>query len=159
MTDSHDPSRFASELLRQDEPLSDSEYQEYRGKLENALMTTARREKRAGRFLIASLVISFTLMFVGGSKLLGSFDPWSKDATFVSAALGLVFSLAIAIFLLSACTYFWWFQPGVKDAKERLRDANILDLQRQIRELREKAAPIARHEKPTPEKPQSDSHG
>jgi hypothetical protein len=157
MTDSRDPSRFASELLRQDEPLSDSQYKEYRGNLENALAKTEGREKLARRFLIASLVISFTLMFVGGSKLLGSFDPWSKDATFVSAALGLVFSLAMAIFLLSACAFFWWFQPGVKDAKERLRDANILDLQRQIRELREKAALIARPEKPNPEKPQSDS--
>jgi hypothetical protein len=158
MTDSRDPSRFASELLRQDEPLSDSQYEEYRGNLDRALAKTERREKLARRFVVASLVISFVLMFVGGSKLLGSFDPWSKDATFVSAALGLVFSLAIAIFLLSAVAYFWWFQPGVKDAKERLRDANILDLQRQIRELREKAAPISRHEHPNPEKPQSDSH-
>ena len=34
---------------------------------------------------------------------------------------------------------------------------NVLDLQRQIRELREKAATTSRREKPTPEKPQSDS--
>ena len=153
MNDSRDPSRFASELLRQDEPLSDSEYQKYRRDLETALATTARREKLARRFVIASCVITFTLMFVGGSKLVGDFDPWSKDATIVSTALGLVYSLAIVIFLLSSVIYFWWYQPKVKDAKERLRDANILDLQRQIRELREKAAPTSRHEKPNPQNP------
>jgi hypothetical protein len=150
MNESRDPSRFASELLRQDEPLSDSEYQTYRGKLENALATTARREKLTRRFVVASCVITFALMFVGGSKVVGDFDPWSKDATFVSMTLGLVFSLAIATFLLSSVTYFWWYQPKVKDAKERLRDANLLDLQRQIRELREKAATTSRHEKPNP---------
>jgi hypothetical protein len=153
MANTHDPGRFASELLRQDEPLSDSEYQEYRRKLENALTAADRREKRAGRIVVASGVISLTLMFVGGSKLLGDFDPWSKDANVVSVAAGVVYLLATGLFFLCLASYYSRFRPAVRDAKERLRDASILDLQRQIRELRERAKQDARSDEPTSGKP------
>jgi hypothetical protein len=155
MTDSPDPRRFAADLLRQDESPTEAEYQAYRGKLDSALRASERWAKWTGRVVAASCIIGFVLMFAGGSKVLGDFDPWSQNATPVSVALGLVFALTIVVFLLSSTTYFWWLQPGVQGVKGRLRDANILDLQRQLSELRQRAEPTSRHEKPDPGTPPS----
>jgi hypothetical protein len=155
MANSRDPGRLASELLRQDEPLSDSEYQAYRRKLETALTTAERREKLVGRIAVASFIISFTLMFVGGSRVLGDFDPWSKNANIVSVTAGTVYILAIVLFFLSLASYYSRFRPGVREARERLRDATILDLQRQIRELRELAERNAPPEEPKSDQPNS----
>jgi hypothetical protein len=153
MTDSPDPRRFAAELLRQDESPTEAEYQAYRGKLENAVRASERWAKWTGRVVAASCIIGFMLMFAGGSKVFGDFDPWSQNATPVSVALGLIFALAIVVFLLSAMAYFWWFQPGVLGVKGRLRDANILDLRRQLRELREAAGAASRPARPDAEPP------
>jgi hypothetical protein len=148
MASRHDETSFASRLLRQDEPLSDAQYQEYHRKLEGAFRAAERRERLAGRVVIGSCVVSLTLMFVGGSKLLGAFDPWSKDATIWSVAAGVVYFLATGLFFLSLASYYSRFRPRVRDAKERLRDAAILDLQRQLRELHEQAGRGARRDEP-----------
>jgi hypothetical protein len=151
MSNPRDTNRFASRLLRQDESLSDSRYQEYRVKLEIALQTAERREKLIGHVVVASCVVSFTLMFVGGSKLLGDFDPWSKNATTTSIATGVVYLLTTVLFFLSLATYYSRLRPAVKDAKERLRDERILDLQRQIEEIRKLLVSNTRHDEPNAE--------
>ena len=149
MTNSHNTSRFAAQLLQQDEPLSDSQYKEYRMKLENALTTAERREKLARRVVVVSCVVSFTLIFVGGSQIFGDFDPWSKEATIVSVTLGVIYFLAAVIFPLSLASYYSRFRPRVREAKEQIRDASILDLQREICELRKQIAATSRHEDAT----------
>ena len=155
MANRHDPSSFAARLLGQDEPLSDAQYQEYRRGLDDALRAAERRERLAGRVAVGSFVVSLTLMFVGGSKLLGDFDPWSKGATVVSVAAGAVYLLATALFFLSLASYYSRFRPRVRDAKERLRDLVLLDLQRQIRELREQAGRRSGRDEPDAEPPKS----
>jgi hypothetical protein len=156
MPDQHNPRGFASRLLQQDESLSDSKYQEYRMKLENALRVAERREKLAGRVVVASCVITVTLMFVGGSRLLGDFDPWSKEANFVSVAAGVVYLLATGVFFLSLASYFSRFRPGVKAAREEIRDAMLLDLQRQVRELREQGERRSSRAEPNCDQPKAD---
>jgi hypothetical protein len=150
MADPNEPHDFASRLLRQDEPVREAVYQAYRDRLEVALRAAEWRENWAGRVVAVACVVSFALMFVGGSKWLGDFDPWSKDATALSVTAAVVYLLATLTFFLGLASYYSRFRPGVRDAKERLRDAAILDLQRQVRELREQVERNARRvaEKP-----------
>jgi hypothetical protein len=140
MNDPRDPNSLAARLLRQDEPVSPARYQEYRAKLEAAVTAARWRERLAGRVVVISCVLSLTLMFVGGSKVLGPFDPWSKEATPLSVSAGVVYCLATGVFWLSLASYFSRFRPGVSEARERLRDADLLELQQQVRELREELA-------------------
>ena len=144
MADRHDETGFASRLLRQDEPPTDAEYREYRRRLEDALAAAERRVRVTGYVVVGSCVVSLTLMFVGGSKVLGDFDPWSRDATAWSVAAGVVYVLATGLFFLSLASYCSRFRPRVRDAKDQLRDTAILGLQRQLRELREQAGRDAR---------------
>jgi hypothetical protein len=137
MNDPRDPDSLAARLLRQDDPVSAARYQEYRAKLEAALTAARWRERLAGRVVVIACVLSLALMFVGGGGVIGSFDPWSKDATLVSVAAGVVYCVATGVFFLSLASYFSRFRPGVSEARERLRDADLLELQQQIRELRE----------------------
>jgi len=151
--DPRDTRGFASRLLRQDEPLSDSQYQEYHARLEAALTAAERRVKVAGWVVVTSCVLVLALTFLGASKLLGDFDPWSKESTAWSVAAGVAYWLATATFFLSLASYYSRFRLGVKDARERLRDAALLDLQKQIRELRELVERNSRRDERDPGKP------
>lgn len=141
MADTPDRNSFANQLLRQDKPLNDSEYRAYRERLADALVAAERRVLWTGRICAGSFVVSLALMFVGGSKLIGSFDPGSKDATFWSVGAGAVYWLATIVFFLSLASYYSRLRPRVRDTKDELRDAVVLDLERQLRELRERTGP------------------
>lgn len=136
MAQPEDLKPFASRLLGQDSPPSDAQYKEYRMKLDLALDLSRRREVIVGRIAVVSFVVSLTLMFVGGSRVIGDFDPWSRQATPLSILAGLVYVLATITCALSLASYFSRFRPATRAAEERLRDAAIADLQRQLHELR-----------------------
>ena len=146
MNDPPEINSFARQLLGQDEPLSSSEYKEYRIKLENALTSAERRNQLASRIVYVSFVVVVALMFVGGSRVVGSFDPWSKDATPVSVAIGVIYMLAAVIFPISLASYYSRFRPKVGQIKEQLRDASILALQGELSELRKQIAIISRRD-------------
>jgi len=143
MTNPQHENRFASQLLQQDESLTDSEYKEYRMNLENALRAAERKEQLAGYVAAASFAVALALMFVGGSKILGDFDPWSKNANPLSVTVGVIYCLAAVTWPLALAVGFSRFRPAVGAAKERLRDAMIVDLQREIRELRRRIDPAS----------------
>jgi hypothetical protein len=155
MTDPRHTDSFASQLLRQEDGLSDSQYREYREKLERALEKAMRRERLVYWVCAVSCVVMVTLSFVGGSKVLGDFDPWSKGANFWSVTAGVVYVLATILFFLSLASYYSRFRPATRDAGERLRDASILELQQQVRELRKLITPTSPPGEPNPDKPQS----
>ena len=81
MSSGNNPGHFAMQLLQQDQPFSESEYKEYRMKLEDALTAARRRERLVGHAAWVSFLIGVVLMFVGGSRVVGDLDPWSRDAT------------------------------------------------------------------------------
>lgn len=137
MTDPAAQRRFAAQLLQQDQPLSDPEYKEYRMNLECVLSRAERREQVARYVVLVSLVLSLVLMFVGGSKVLGDFDPWSTRSTSISVVLGVVYVAATVLFWVSLASYFSRFRPGIRNAQDQIREAMLHDVQRQLRELRE----------------------
>jgi hypothetical protein len=146
MPSSHESSLFATQLLKQDEPLNDSEYKEYRMKLENALKTAERREKLVGHVTWIAFLVTLILMFVGGSRVLGSFDPWSNDATIVSVTLGVIYWIAIVAGSVGLASYYSRFRPKVREIKEQIRDTAILALQGEIAELRKEISSRSRHD-------------
>ena len=132
--------QFAAQLLQLDQPLSESQYKEYRMKLEQALTSTERWEKRTFIAAGSAFAVALMLMFVGGSKVVGEFDPWSKDATILSIILGVIYCLASATFPLAVAANLTRFRPRAKDLKEQIRDASILALHGEISELRKQVA-------------------
>ena len=139
MANSEKKTRFAAQLLQQDEPVSDTQYKEYRMKLDIALTKAERREQVARHVVVVSCVVSFALMLVGGSRILGDFDPWSRDATILSVVLGVVYCIAVVTWLLAMASYFSRFRPRVRDIKEQIRDTAILALQCEIADLRKQS--------------------
>jgi hypothetical protein len=75
-------------------------------------------------------------MFVGGSQVVGSFDPWDDDATIVSVTLGAIYCVAGVVFWIALASYFSRFRPRTREVKDNLRDARMLELEREITELR-----------------------
>lgn len=142
MTNSPQSSRLALQLLQQDQPLSESEYKEYRMKLEQELKSVERREKLATRAASVSIVLAFVVMIIGASGVAGDFDPWSKEATILSIPLGVTYVLAWVVFLLSVAATVSRFHPRIKDLKEQIRDASILALHGEIAELRKQVATL-----------------
>jgi hypothetical protein len=142
MAESPHVNRFAELLLHQDQPLSGPEYQEHRMKLEQLLKRTQGRERLAVWAASISIGVAFVGMVLGGSGLIGDFDPSSKDATIWSAIVGVAYVIAWIVFFVSIVASFSRFQPRVKDLKEQLRDASILALHGEIAELRRQVATL-----------------
>lgn len=109
--------RLDSLLHRQDESLSDSEYKDYRMNLMNALNAAERKEKLAAAVGAAAFATALVLMFVGGSRIVGDFDPWSKDANPLSVTVGVVWCLASVTWPLALAVGFGRFRPAIGAAK------------------------------------------
>jgi hypothetical protein len=148
MPEPHETSRFAMQLLQQDEPLNPTAYKEHRMKLENALTTAERREKLAVRVAGTSFVVAIVLMFAGGAKVFGSFDPWDKDATIVSVTLGVIFAVVSVAWPIALAVGFSRFRPRIREIKEQIRDTSLLALQCEIAELRKQISAISRRDDP-----------
>lgn len=148
MDSSHATNRLASQLLQLDEPLNDSQYKEYRMSLENALTLADRREKLLGRIAGSAFVVGVILMFVGGSKVAGAFDPTSKDATILSVTLGLIYVAASIVWPIALATYFARLRPKIRDLKDQIRDTSLLALLSEVAQLRKEINARTRHDDP-----------
>lgn len=137
MTDPASHRRLAVELLKQDQALSGSQYEEYRMRLEGALSRAEWRERVVGYVVSVACVVFVILLFMGGSRLVGSFDPWSSDATVLSVSLAVLMVIAGTISGVGLASYYSRFRPNVRAVREQVRDATLLDLQRQVHELRD----------------------
>lgn len=144
MTNPQKTGRLAAGLLQHEDPLKDSEYKEYRMRLEDALTSAERKERLTGTVAVACFAVALVLMFAGGSRVLGSFDPWSKDATFISVTLGVIYCIAAVVFWIALASYFSRFRPKTRQARENIRDASISELRHEISELRKQIEAISR---------------
>lgn len=144
MTDSQQRNPFVTQLLRQDHSLKETEYKEYRMQLEQALTRTERREKLTLRVAFITGPLAFVLLIIGGSGVVGGFDPWDKDATPLSITLAVVYAVCAALFPLSIASYYSRYRPRIRDLQERLRDASIQSLRGEIAELRKQVESLNR---------------
>ena len=135
---------FAEQLMQQDKSLTETDYKEYRMELENALMIAKRREKICFHCVWVSLIVLVVLAAVGGSGIVGGFDPFDKDANLVSMGLLLVLVIAEITFPLALASYYTRFRQRVRDVREQLRDAQIESLQYEITELKKNIQGLTR---------------
>lgn len=143
MSDSHETSRFAMQLLAQDQSLTDSDYKEHRMKLEHALTIAERREKLTVRVAGTSFVLAFILMIVGGTNVVGEFDPWSKEATILSVTLGVIYAISAITWPIALAVGFSRYRPRVRELKDQIRDTSLLALHSEIAELRKQIGAMA----------------
>jgi uncharacterized membrane protein len=129
--------RSLGAALLREETLDKSAYEEYRMNLELALNRAERFEKIVFHICWASLLVALVLMFVGGSQVVGSFDPYDETANPLSITLGIIYVLANIAWPLSLASLYSRFRPRIRSEKQELSDAKIDNLQREVEELRE----------------------
>ena len=103
--------------------------------LELALNRAERNERITVHVCWIAFLLAVVLMFVGGSKVVGSFDPWAKDANPLSITLGVIYVLASITWPLALAVGFSRFRPRIKNLKLEMTDAKIDELQRQVEKL------------------------
>lgn len=136
MTDSPRKPNLSARLLEQEGSLTQTRYEEYRMKLETELDRRERRAKLVERIVKICLVVSLALTFVGGSGMIGSFDPWSDKATILSITLGVICVATTVIFWIGLASYFSRFRPAVRRIREDVLHQSIRELQSEVGELR-----------------------
>ena len=127
---------MADKLMAEDPMLTGEEYERYRENLKLALARAEFRERMAYLVCLASGVISFSLMFVGGSRIFGSFDPWDRSATPISITLGVTYVVASIVFWVLLASYYSRFRPSTRRAQETIRDEQVKKLERSVEELK-----------------------
>jgi hypothetical protein len=143
MADRDESAQLGAKLLGLEEHANGSYYGEYRMNLERTLVTAERRERITTYIAGISFTVGVALMFVGGTRLVGDFDPWSNEATPLSIGVGLVYVLACMTFPLALAIGLSRYRRRVHTLKDQLRDTLLLDLRREVRELREQVESFA----------------
>ncbi len=137
----NDPPTPLAERLLDQEPLpAAADFAEYREQLQQAIDRYEWRKQLVGRVAVVAAVVALVLMFVGGSRVAGSFDPTDDRATPLSIALATIYVIAAVTAPLAIASYYSRFGPRVREAKEQLRDETIRDLQHELAELRREVA-------------------
>lgn len=136
----NDSNSVSSKWLAQDPWIQGGDYDDYRAKLARTIDSAEGRERLAFWVCAVSGVVSFLLLFVGGSEVTGSFDPWSKSATALSVTLGAIFVASSILFWVLIAAYYSRFRPQTRQARENLRDIQQLQLAARIEALQKEMA-------------------
>lgn len=128
---------FGDALLRED-PINEPDYKEYRMNLELALNRAERFERITFHVCWVTFLLSWCLAFVGGTKVVGGFDPYDQNATPLSIALGVVYVITCIAWPLSLASLYSRFRPRIREIKEEINTSKIDQLQQEVEQLREK---------------------
>lgn len=139
---------FSSQLLAQDASNTDPQYREYRDQLAHALNRARRKERIAYWICAVTAPISVALMFVGGSGVLGSFDPWSREATPLSITLAAIYVISSVVFWILLASFYSRFRPRTRAAENGVRDALLLQLASKLESLQKEVAAL-KNERPS----------
>lgn len=137
MSEHRHKNSLGAALLREETP-DKTKYEEYRMSLELALSRAQRREIIAFHVCWVSMLVAMVLMFVGGSRVVGSFDPYDDTATPLSITLGVIWVLANIAWPLSLASVYSRFRPRIRRLKQDASDAKMDQLERSVEQLRER---------------------
>lgn len=135
MSDFQNPKDFSRRLLEQDEVMGSDRYKEHRMQLEQQLVRAEARKRLAKQVVICAILIAVGVFPLVGSGVLGSPDPYDKNANWLSVSAGGVYFLSIAIVFIGLASYYSRLNPGVTRAREELRDESIRELQKEVSRL------------------------
>lgn len=129
--------RFIDRLVQEDVLLSDADYEQYRGSLTETLEKAERGKRVSLQVAVYGYLLSFVLMFVGGDRVFGAFDPFDNEANLLSVCLGGIYVLSLVAAPVAIASYFSRFRPRSRQAQDQIVGLQLLRLQQEIRELRE----------------------
>ena len=95
-----------------------------------ALNRAERRERITFHICWVSMLVAWGLSFVGGLRIIGSFDPYDPTATLLSVGTGVVFVLACIVFPLSLASLYSRFRPRLQRIRQEIAGVEIGNLQR-----------------------------
>lgn len=136
MHDKSLPESFGSRLVEQDETLHGPRYKEHRMQLELKLAQAEARERLVKRVTIGGVAAAALVFPLLASRLFGGADPFDKDATVLSVALGVIYAVGWIVFFLGIASYYSRVLPNVRRAREEMQSATIDELRHDIGELR-----------------------
>lgn len=85
---------------------------------------------------------AFELLVEKYDRVLGSFDPWSKEATPLSIALGVIYVISSVAFWTLLASFYSRFRPRTRAAEDSLRDVQLLQLASQLESLQKEVAAL-----------------
>lgn len=136
---------FSEQLLQQESSFQQTRYQEHRMNLEEQLNRLEIREKHVLSACKILLVITFILMFVGGSEVLGGFDPWNENANILSVTLGLLYLICAVSCPMLAAYYFSNLRPTTRRTRDDLLHYSIKELSLTVEQLGEEIAELKKN--------------
>ena len=137
MSERYVPENFRSELLRQDELLDSERYKEHRMQLEHQLARAESRERLAKHVVIGAILVATLAFSILGLRGFRGADPFDKEATAFTIAVGVAYTLAWVVFFVGVASYFSRFLPRMRRAREELREETIRELRREVADLRQ----------------------
>lgn len=140
MTEPHPPDSLASRLLQQEDSLNPQRYQEHRMQLEQQLVRAERNVQITKWVVVVALLLCVTSMYIAGSRVLGSPDPFEREATALGVFFGALHIIAAIVLYLGLASYFSRFTPRVRRLREDLQNESIRELRREVAELRQMLA-------------------
>lgn len=132
-----DPNRRSSlgDGLLREETIDESRYKEYRMNLELALNRAERFERITFHVCWIALLWGIVLMFVGGTQVVGAFDPTDSRANPLSITLGVVYVVANITWPLALASLYSRFRPRIRNLKQQISDTKIDRLEDKIDQL------------------------
>jgi prepilin-type N-terminal cleavage/methylation domain-containing protein/prepilin-type processing-associated H-X9-DG protein len=147
------PDDFVSTLLAQDDFLSSPELVEHRRQVLARLAQARTRERRARRLLFfawGGCIALVALVFVIAARHVGEASDW-PDPLRYSLAMAILLSPVVAALLLGI--YLFRYRSELVRAKTAAREQALLDIPRQLNELREQLRELKAREKKEREQP------
>lgn len=105
--------------------------------LEQQLARAERNVQITKWVVVVALLACVVSMYIAGSRVLGSPDPFEKEATALGVLFGAVHILSAIVLYLGLASYFSRLTPRVRQLREDLQNDSILELRREVAELRE----------------------
>ena len=126
---------FRNALLAQEKTVSETQYAEYRRRLEVNLRRAAARARRSRviTLIVCAVALASGPLMMGFDRL--PLPNGARDA--LAVILWTAAGCAVPFLLL----YLLWHRPALDRARHEAQDAALADLQRQLAELRERRPP------------------
>ncbi|MBI1311076.1 hypothetical protein GC176_07185 [bacterium] len=106
-------------------------------KLESALDQLERREQFILKLCKLFVVITIALMILGGSEVLGGFDPWNANANILSITLGIIYVIFAVSTAMLAAYYFSNLRPTTRQTRDTLFQHSLSEMAQALDAIRE----------------------
>ncbi|QDU40920.1 hypothetical protein Mal4_52830 [Maioricimonas rarisocia] len=113
-------------------------------KLESELNRSSEKEVRVRRLCFVMILAATVLMFLGGTEVLGSFDPFDPTANPLSVALGVVHVICAVAAPMLVAYYYARLRPATRSLRDDLLQHSIREVRHELHEVRNELSGLHR---------------